>query len=187
VAAVTAAIMAQLDGDRGKVSELAVDAVRAADEVTTRQWQQWAAVLQWWCGRAAAEPEVPGPLLRPYFLMLLADREGVSAERAFALLNEALDTVRATGERFCEAEVLRVRAGVRARGGDLDGAVTELQEAVAVARAQGASMLELRALTDWQRAAPSADVRRSLVSCLSAVGDAPALSVQRAAEVLAGP
>src|SRR3984957_4763832 len=90
VAAVTAAIMAQLDGDRGTVSELAGDAVHAADEVTTRQWQQWARSLQWWSGEGPHEPELPGPLLRPYFEMLLADDVLASAERARALLDDAL-------------------------------------------------------------------------------------------------
>ena len=82
VAAVTAAIMAQLDGDKEAVLQLAGEAVRAADEVTTRQWQQWARSLQWWAGEGPEEPELPGPLLRPYFEMLLADDVLASAERA---------------------------------------------------------------------------------------------------------
>ena len=92
VAAVTAAIMAQLDGDRETVLRLAGDAARAAEEVTTRQWQQWARSLQWWAGEGSHEPELPGPLLRPYFEMLLANDVLASAERARALLNDALQT-----------------------------------------------------------------------------------------------
>ncbi len=129
VAAVTAAIMAQLDGDRGKVSELAVDAVRAADEVTTRQWQQWARSLQWWAGEGPHEPELPGPLLRPYFEMLLADDVLASVERARALLDDALRTARTTGEQFCEAEILRMRAGVMRRNRQVELAGRDYEEA----------------------------------------------------------
>ena len=38
--------------------------------------------LQWWAGEGIEEPELPGPLLRPYFEMLRADDALVSAERA---------------------------------------------------------------------------------------------------------
>jgi hypothetical protein len=149
VAAVTAAIMAQLDGDREAVIRLAGQAVRAADEVTTRQWRQWARSLQWWAGEGSEEPELPGPLLRPYFEMLLADDFLAGAERTHALLDDALATARATGEQFCVPEILRLRAGVLRRSRLVEQAASDYDEAVQVARAQGARMLELRALTDW--------------------------------------
>ena len=122
VAAVTSAIMAQLDGERELVLELAGEALQVADEVSTRQWRQWARSLQWWAGEGIEEPELPGPLLQPYFQMLLADDPRLEADGAVGLLTEALETCRATGERFCEAEILRVRAhrqneaGHRTRG-----------------------------------------------------------------------
>jgi class 3 adenylate cyclase len=172
VAAVTAAIMAQLDGDRGTVNELAGNAVRAADEVTTRQWQQWARSLQWWAGEGPHEPELPGPLLRPYFEMLLADDVLASAERARALLNDALRTARTTGEQFCESEILRVRAGVMRRDRQVELAGRDYEEAVTVARHQGARMLELRALTDWWRlpGAPN-HVHADLEVCVAATAE----------------
>ncbi len=151
VAAVTSAIMAQLDGEREVVIKLAGEALHVADEVSTRQWRQWARSLQWWAGEGIEEPELPGPLLRPYFQMLLADDPQMDTGRALALLTEALETCRATGERFCEAEILRVRAGHLSRAGRADLAGVDYEEAVAVARQQGAKMLELRALTDWAR------------------------------------
>ena len=92
VAAVTSAIMAQLDGEREAVIKLAGDALQVADEVSTRQWRQWARSLQWWAGEGMDEPELPGPLLRPYFQMLLADDPQMETARAFALLAEALET-----------------------------------------------------------------------------------------------
>ena len=82
VAAVTAAIMAQLDGEREVVIKLAGEALHVADEVSTRQWRQWAQSLQWWADEGLEEPELPGPLLRPYFEMLLADDLLASEGRA---------------------------------------------------------------------------------------------------------
>ena len=149
VAAVTAAIMAQLDGDREVVIKLAGEAVHVAEEVTTRQWRQWARSLQWWAGEGLEEPELPGPLLRPYFEMLLSDDLLASVERSRGLLDDALETARTTGEQFCEAEILRLRAGVLRRGRQVEAAGRDYEEAVGVARHQGARMLELRALTDW--------------------------------------
>jgi hypothetical protein len=149
VAAVTAAIMAQLDGDKEVVITLAGQAVHAADEVTTRQWRQWARSLQWWAGEGSEEPELPGPLLRPYFEMLLSDDLLASVDRARSLLDDALATARATGEQFCVPEILRLRAGVLRRGRQVAQAASDYAEAVLVARTQGARMLELRALTDW--------------------------------------
>jgi hypothetical protein len=188
VAAVTSAIMAQLDGDRGKVRELAVDAVRAADEVTTRQWQQWARSLQWWAGEGPHEPELPGPLLRPYFEMLLADDVLASASRARALLDEALRTARTTGEQFCEAEILRTRAGVMRRNRQMELAGRDYAQAATVARRQGARMLELRALTDWLRLPGAPDhVRADLQICVAATAEGgPSRSLDEARRALAG-
>jgi class 3 adenylate cyclase len=186
VAAVTAAIMAQLDGDREMVLKLAGEAVRAADEVTTRQWRQWARSLQWWAGEGAEEPELPGPLLRPYFEMLLADDVLASVERARSLLDDALETARATGEQFCEAEILRLRAGVLRRGRQVDQAARDYEEAVRVARDQGARMLELRALTDWLGlpGAPS-HVRSDLETCVAATAQGgPSRSLSEAQRAL---
>jgi class 3 adenylate cyclase len=151
VAAVTSAIISQLDGGRDVVVKLAGEALHVADEVSTRQWRQWARSLEWWAGEGIEEPELPGPLLRPYFQMLLADDQRTDPERAVVLLTEALDTSRATGERFCEAEILRLRAGRLHLAGRTEPAVDDFQAAVELARQQGAKMLELRALTDWAR------------------------------------
>jgi hypothetical protein len=151
VTAATSAIVAQLDGDRALTAQLARQAVDLADEVTTRQWKQWGIALRWWAGEGGVEPEIPPAFLRPYFLMLLADRHGSEPTRALSLLDEALDTARVTTEQFCEAAILRVRAGVVAQLGRPEEAHANLDEAIAVARAQGARMLELRALTDRAR------------------------------------
>jgi hypothetical protein len=188
VAAVTAAIMAQLDGERETVIKLASEALHVADEVSTRQWRQWARSLQWWAGEGIEEPEVPGPLLRPYFQMLLADDLHVADDRAIGLLDDALETCRVTGERFCEAEILRVRAGRWLRRGAEDSAAGDYGAAVGIAREQGAAMLELKALTDWaQLPGAPGRVRAQLEMCVAAVGAGGACgALDRARSALGG-
>jgi len=170
VAAVTAALMAQMDGEREVVVKLAAEVLGVADEVSTRQWRQWARSLQWWAGEGFEEPELPGPLLRPYFLMLLADDPRVEPNRALDLLGEALQLSRTTGERFCEAEILRLRGDVLVALGDHAASENEYRSAVELARAQGARMLELRALTSWARLPGSTGATRSaLRGCVKEV------------------
>jgi hypothetical protein len=167
--AVTASIMAQMDGDREVVRRLSIDALNVADEVTTRQWKQWARSLQWWAGEGSEEPELPGPLLRPYFQMLAADDRRVDDKRAIALLTSAVETSKATGERFCEAEILRLRGDRRVAADDA-GAVDDYRAAVQLAREQGAKVLELRALTSWARhSSPPESVCQELVACVDDV------------------
>jgi hypothetical protein len=171
VVAVTFAVMAQLDGDRATVVRLCRAACDLSDEVSTRQWRQWARSLLWWAGEGDAEPEVPGPLLRPYFLMVLADDQRVDPDRAMALLADATATMDASGERFCESALLRVRAGLGARTGRREAAAHDYAEAVAVAHAQGARMLELRALTEWAQLEGSPPhVRRDLEALVAELG-----------------
>jgi len=152
------------------VVKLAAEVLGVADEVSTRQWRQWARSLQWWAGEGFEEPELPGPLLRPYFLMLLADDPRVEPNRALDLLGEALQLSRTTGERFCEAEILRLRGDVLVALGDHAASENEYRSAVELARAQGARMLELRALTSWARLPGSTGATRSaLRGCVNEV------------------
>jgi class 3 adenylate cyclase len=188
VAAVTAAIIAQLEGDRAVVLKLSSEALHVADEVSTRQWKQWARSLQWWAGEGVDEPEIPGPLLRPYFQMLIADDERVEDVRAIALLTAAIETSNATGERFCEAEILRLRADRRARAGSPEAAL-DYRAAIDLARQQGAKMLELRALTSWARDPTAPDhVRKDLAACIEDVSSGgPSRSLDQAQEVIDSP
>ena len=186
VAAVTSAIMAQLDGEREVVVKLAGEALHVADEVSTRQWGQWARSLQWWAGEGIEEPELPGPLLRPYFELLLADDPSVNDEHALALLTDALETSRSTGERFCEAEILRVRGRRLMGAGKPESAAADYSAAVELARAQGAKMFEMRALTDWVQLPGSADhLRAELLACVVDVAPGgPSRSLDEARAVL---
>jgi hypothetical protein len=157
--------------------------------VSTRQWRQWARSLLWWAGEGDGEPEVPGPLLRPYFLVALADDPRVEPDRAFALLADAAETMDGSGERFCESALLRVRGSLWARLGRAASAADDYAAAVAVADAQGARMLKLRALTDWAQLDDSPPhVRRDLEILLAELGAAgPDLSLDAARGALAAP
>jgi class 3 adenylate cyclase len=147
VVAATAAVIAQLDGDRARAAELAEVALRLPDDVATLQWRRWAAVIRWWATEEGDHPEVPGPMLRPYFLTLVADKTA-DPGRAVGLLDDALEAARATGELFCEAEILRGRSRAHLRAGHRAPARADLESATEVARRQGARSLELRSLTD---------------------------------------
>jgi hypothetical protein len=185
VAAVTAAIMAQLDGEREVVLKLSSEALHVADEMSTRQWKQWARSLEWWAGEGIDEPELPGPLLRPYFQMLAADDKRVDDARAIAYLTAAIETSNATGERFCEAEILRLRADRQAQMGSPD-ALEGYRAAVDLARQQGAKMLELRALTSWARHPAASDrLRGELVACIDDVASGgPSRSLDEARQIV---
>jgi hypothetical protein len=104
--------------------------------------------------------------------MLLSDDLLAGAARARALLDDALATARTTGEQFCVAEILRLRAGVLRRSRQVAEAANDYEEAVHVARAQGARMLELRALTDWLGLPGAPDhVRTDLEACVAGIAE----------------
>jgi predicted ATPase len=95
---------------------------------------------------------------RPFHLALLAEMLGGQGQtgEALAALDEALALAAATGERFWEAELHRLRGErlLQRAGADLP-AVTEaensLRQSLDVARRQGAKSLELRAVTSLSR------------------------------------
>jgi class 3 adenylate cyclase/predicted ATPase len=90
-----------------------------------------------------------------YFLMLLADAWLClgKPDEAQVALDEALTRAEATGERFCMAELyrLRARACLAQDAGAGEAAEAALEAALADARARSARMLELRAATDLAR------------------------------------
>jgi len=89
-------------------------------------WVAWGTILQGWAlaeqgqgeeGIAqmrqglAAWQAMEAEFARPYFLALLAETSGKvgQAEAGLAVLAEALATVDKTGERWCEAELYRLK------------------------------------------------------------------------------
>jgi tetratricopeptide (TPR) repeat protein len=187
VTSATAAILAQLEGDPERTAVLARLAEELPDEIAILQWRRWAAVLRWWAGDRLDAPALPGPMLRPYFQMLLAGTAQLPIEESIALLDQALDTARDSGECFCMAEILRIRARERHRAGDLAAAAADLRTACAVAREQGARSLELRALNDRFNLLGDREVIPPLAEVLEAIGSTGARrDVEIAQRVLAG-
>jgi hypothetical protein len=83
--------------------------------------------------------------MRPYLLLLNADR-APDPHFGLAALDEALSTARASGERFTEPELLRMRAVRELELGHRADAERTLAEGLAVARQQGAVAFESRIL-----------------------------------------
>ena len=83
--------------------------------------------------------------LLPFFLGCAAELRGDYgyAPAAGALLDRATELVDITGERWCEAEIMRLRA----RFGGSEQAVPLLEASLATARDQGAKLWELRTAT----------------------------------------
>jgi class 3 adenylate cyclase/predicted ATPase len=89
----------------------------------------------------------------PFFLMLLAeacaaagrDREGLDH------LEEAAATAERTNERWCEAEIIRAKGQLLLALGNEEGAQACFQQALALARSQGATLWELRAARSCAR------------------------------------
>ncbi len=102
-----------------------------------------------------AQPERPVQLETPAALTLLAEVYGHMGRAAegLTLLEQAQALVDAHGERWWEAEVYRLKGELLLHQPvpDVAQAMTCLQQALAIARHQGAKALELRAATSLSR------------------------------------
>jgi predicted ATPase len=103
------------------------------------------------------------------FPALIAEAHGRAGRplASLELLAEALDRVEATGGRWFEAELHRLRGELLLAGsGDADAAEVCFGCAIEVARQQGARMWELRASTSlarlWQEQGRCAEAHGSL-------------------------
>jgi class 3 adenylate cyclase/predicted ATPase len=89
----------------------------------------------------------------PYYLGLLAEaqRRVNRIADGISLLNEALQLVEQTDERWYEAELYRLMAEAQIASSDRHGAERWLRRALATAQKQGARLWELRAATSMAR------------------------------------
>jgi predicted ATPase len=94
-------------------------------------------------------------VFRPYYLGFLAQAYGKvgQAGEGLMLLGEALAAVHQTGERFCEAELYRLKGALLLVHSAENHGKAEacFQQALAVARRQQAKSWELRAATSLSR------------------------------------
>jgi predicted ATPase len=99
--------------------------------------------------------------VQPWWATLVAPV--LDASNAETLLAEQLRQVEATDERWCEADIHRVRGEIAWRRLDLGAAEGHLIEAITIARRQDARHWELRAATSlvrlWRHQAKRAEAR----------------------------
>jgi predicted ATPase len=108
---------------------------------------------------------VRGDLAEPMYLAILAEAYGAAGEPDEGLHqhDEATCHMDATQERWCEADVHRVRGLLLVAGSDLTAAEASFQQAVAIARRQNAKLWQLRAATNlakpWREQGKCAEAR----------------------------
>jgi class 3 adenylate cyclase/predicted ATPase len=111
--------------------------------------------------------------VQTYFLMLLADAwlRLARPDEAQAAIKEGLARAEATGERFCTAELhrLRARASLALDARDARGAEAALDAALAAARHQSSRLFELRAACDLARLWADRGERRNAHDLLAPV------------------
>ena len=116
--------------------------------------------------------ELGAGLLLPFWLALAAELEMESGAHndALATLDEARKIQESTGQRFWDAELHRLK-GEALSLGDAAAADVEaaFENALAVARRQGARSLELRAATSLARFRAAGDRRQEAVAVLDEV------------------
>ena len=167
-----------MHGDAGEGFEWASTLAAFSREHALHYYEALASVLRGWAmtmagngeeGTAAMREGLVGyratesQLSRPYYLSLYAEALSSIGRWAegLAALDDAIEVVESTGERYFEAEVHRLR-GVLLLGQEqasqvagLDGVRVEAEvsflRAVSVARHQGTRWLELRAMNELHR------------------------------------
>jgi predicted ATPase len=89
----------------------------------------------------------------PHSISLLADAYGMGGQPAAGLewLGDAIRIIEATGERWYEAEIRRLRGDLLKAAGDSTAAGASYRDAIAVASKQQAKLFELRASTSLSR------------------------------------
>jgi predicted ATPase len=167
-------VVHQLAGDREAVLEQADRLMALAGEQDFPSWLAGATILRGWslADRQAAQQGIKemrrglaawratgAEHLVPYFQALLAGACARAARPAegLRLVEDALSRAERSGERWCEAELLRLRGELLLLRGGRNRAVAEasLRRARAVAHRQGARLWELRAAVSLARLGPA--------------------------------
>ncbi len=183
------------------VIEHAQAATAIAAEHDYIYWKAWAGIMQGWAEAALGEPGAGIERLKecyriykstgakqivPYILSLLAEMQGWAGSPRDGLraLTSVLNPTGKNDVRFFRAESLRI-AGELSRQGQVEKMTGYFEEAVQLAREQGAVTLELRALTAALRAgeANPGDLAR-LRELLTLAGDDDDPDCRQAREVI---
>jgi predicted ATPase len=180
-----AAMLRQFRHERAAAQAAAETALALCTQYEIAYYGAWAAILLAWAlaeeqpgaegiarlRQALADFQATGSGLRwPYYLALLAQIYGSAGQPAAGLsvLDEALAASAAHGEQWWDAELHRLRGELLLAQGVSDAAAeAAFQQALVIAREQGARSLELRAATSlgrlWQQQG-RADLARPLLS-----------------------
>jgi predicted ATPase/class 3 adenylate cyclase len=141
-------------------------------ETVSGRWESGISLMEQSLSRLQ---EIGGNLRRTYYLALYAEAcmQGDKLDNADYALNEAQALLTQHGERWWEAELLRLKAELllRQRPSDVEQAVSWLTSARNVASAQGSRSLALRSIaalaTQLSRLGENADARNMLGSMLA--------------------
>jgi len=157
-----ACVQGMLQRDARRVTEFSdqLAALRAAHETYKGSWEG-TLFHDWARSQTESGPELLDRMksvlqqldssrnwaLLPYYLTNLAELHGQRRDRgaACALLERAAEISATTGSRWCEAEILRLKARFSAHS-HLEAAAL-LNDSIALAREQSAKLWELRAAT----------------------------------------
>jgi ATP/maltotriose-dependent transcriptional regulator MalT len=122
-----------------------------------------------------------------YTLLLLARARGMTGElhEGRAATRDGLSLSHRRNQRYLEAELWRIDGELAYRSGETEAAAS-LRRAVAVAEAQGASWLELRALHSLASRYPDHAVRKQLGELVETIPSGHDLPAFRAATGLLG-
>lgn len=165
-----ATVIYQYRGEVEKVNAYATRLLKVCQEHGFAVWEAGATVMKGWalamedthcCEKGVAMirkgitawKQMRAAVQLPFFLALLSDvseRAG-QPDAALQTLDSAIDVVTKTGERAYLAELYRRRGRVHRTKGDFASAAADFQQALTVARAQGAKSWELRAATDFSQ------------------------------------
>ena len=164
-----AAFVHQLRRERKETRQHAEATIRLAKEHGLAQWLAFGTILQGWAVAGEGDLEEGIRVMRegitgyratgarislPHFLCLLAEALGENAQtdEALSLVDEAETAVKASGERYYEAELHRLRGELLDRlapqqrsGSGSQRAEACFRRAISIAEAQGARVFELRA------------------------------------------
>lgn len=181
------ASLCQLSRHVQEAQERAQAANALASEHGIPYWLAWGAILGGWAlaeqGHTeegirlqrqgiAAYSATGADLARPNFLAMLAEAHGKAghAEEELAALAEALAVVDKTDERWCEAELHRLKGEwlLMVSRSDVAEAERYFYQALDIARGQGAKSLELRAAMSlarlWHSQGRKEEARRMLAA-----------------------
>jgi class 3 adenylate cyclase/predicted ATPase len=165
--------------------ECAATAMTLAKDQGFPFWMAYSAILRGWAlaqqGQAQggiaqlqqglrAHRATRGEQMRLYFLALLAEVHGTlgEPEAGLTVLSESLALVDKTGERWCEAEIYRLKGDLLLQQSLANQAEAEtcFHHALAIARTQQAKCFELRTATSlarlWQQQGKREEARQVL-------------------------